>query len=183
LRTIERDKLLRKIQEWRVKAGEETDPFDRYLSLFIAYNIFYNLFKKTKDPNANLAHGDSARAVETQSLAHPDALFKILEPELRRYVNLIPIYREEFWDGGVPIRGTLIEALNEKNSVKTLDLLLKWLYKVRCNIVHGEKNYDDLMQKKVLEQSDSLLDKILAHLLESYKQKYVVGPEKGIFSE
>jgi hypothetical protein len=183
LRAIERDQLVRKIQEWRIKAGKEVDPFDRYLSLFIAYNIFYNLYKKTQDPGANLFHGDSTRAVEARSLADRAILFKTLEPELKGYVRFIPIYGEEFWDGGVPIRKTLAEALNDENSDKTVEMLLKWLYKVRCNIVHGEKNYDDFQQRKLLEQSSSLLEKVLAHLMDSYNRKYVAGPEKGIFSE
>lgn len=120
LRGLERDQLLRKIQEWRTKAGKEVDPFNRYLSLFIAYNIFYNLYKKTQDPSANLFHGDSVRAVEVQSLADPDVLFRALELELKGYVSFIPIYREEFWDGGVPISETLAEAFNEENSEKTV---------------------------------------------------------------
>ena len=102
LRIIERDKLLRKIEEWRTKAVNEKDPFDKYLSLFVAYNIFYNLYKKTEHPDANLAHGDSSRAVETQSLADPIPLFNSLRPQLKSYVNFIPIYREEFWDGEIP---------------------------------------------------------------------------------
>lgn len=123
------------------------------------------------------------RAVEVQSLADPGYLFKTLELELKDYVSFIPIYREEFWDGGVPIRETLAGALDEENPDKTVEMLLKWLYKVRCNIVHGEKNYDDSLQKKLLEQSSSLLEKALAHLMDSYNRKYVVGPEKRIFSE
>jgi len=183
LRIIERDKLLRKIQEWKAKAGKEEDPFDKYLSLFIAYNILYNLYKKTNDSNANLARGDSTRAVEVQLLADPDILLRTLESELKSYVGFIPIYREEFWDGNVPIRETLVGALDAKNSAKTLDMLLKWLYKVRCNIVHGEKNYDDSRQKELLEQSSSMLEKILVHLVDSYDRKYVSGPEKRLFSE
>lgn len=61
-------------------------------------------------------------------------------------------------------------------------MLLKWLYKVRCNIVHGEKNYDDTRQMKLLKQSSSLLEKVLTHLMDSYNRKYVVGPEKTVFS-
>jgi len=87
LKKTERNNLLRKIREWRTKAENEADPFNKYLSLFIAYNIFYNLYKKTQDPNANLFHGDSARAVEVQSLADRIILFKTLESELKGYVR------------------------------------------------------------------------------------------------
>ena len=81
------------------------------------------------------------------------------------------------------IRETLVKAFDDKNPQKTIDMLLKWLYKVRCNTVHGEKNYDDSEQKELLVQSSSLLEKILVHLMERYNLKYVVGPEKGIFTD
>jgi hypothetical protein len=182
MRIVERDNILAKIHEWRTKARKEMDPFNRYLSLFIAYNIFYNLYKKTQDPKADLFYGDSARAVETQSLVDSDLLFKMLKSELVEYVSFIPLYREESWEG-VPICKTLAKALNDKNPHMVVDMLLKWLYKVRCNIVHGEKNYDDSLQKQLLEQSSSLLEKVLAHLMDSYNRRYVDGSEKRIFSE
>jgi hypothetical protein len=64
---------------------------------------------------------------------------------------------------------------------QTVDLLLKWLYKVRCNLVHGEKNYNDERQKNLLKQSSSLLIKILTHLLKAYRETYVYGEKKDKF--
>lgn len=43
--TVEKRKqnpLLDKIKEWQEKARQEEDPFNEYLSFFIAYNIFSN---------------------------------------------------------------------------------------------------------------------------------------------
>jgi len=60
----ERGMLLRKIEGWRVKAHRESDPFDKYISIFIAYNIFYNLYKKTRDPSADITYGDRDKAIE-----------------------------------------------------------------------------------------------------------------------
>jgi hypothetical protein len=36
--------LIQKVEKWKAKANAETDPFDRDLSAFIAYNIVYNLY-------------------------------------------------------------------------------------------------------------------------------------------
>jgi hypothetical protein len=69
---LEREKeLLEKIHEWQTKAGSEIDPFNKYISLFTAYNIFYNLYAKKKGTttqNADFASGDSKRATDTISL-------------------------------------------------------------------------------------------------------------------
>lgn len=176
--------LLKKIEQWKRKAMNETDPFDRYLSIFIAYNIFYNLYKKTENPSADLIYGDSTRAIEVQSLIGSSKLLKLLEPNLKEYFELIPIYREEYWgrQKEVPIYETLVAAYYDENAEKTIEMLLKWLYKVRCNLVHGEKNYDDKLQKKLLTQSSLLLRTILSHAMESYHQLYVYGSKKGAFS-
>jgi hypothetical protein len=173
--------MLKKIQEWVTKAESEADPFNRYLSLFIAYNIFYNLYKKTQNSDADLFYGDSLRAIETQTLADSNFLIKTLEPELTEYINFIPVYREEFWES-IPISRTLREVHDKENSSKTLDMLLRWLYKVRCNIIHGEKNYDDLQQKKLLGLSSILLEKVLAHLVDCYYKEYVEGSGKTQFT-
>ncbi|MDH5732977.1 MAG: hypothetical protein OEY88_04245 [Candidatus Bathyarchaeota archaeon] len=184
MRKMERDMLLRKIEEWRIKAQIETDPFNKYLSIFIAYNIFYNLYKKTEHPGADLTCGDSTRAVETRSLIDSEKLLEQLKSELIEYLGFIPIYREEFWNRHrrVPIFETLDSAFNVGNAEKTIEMLLKWLYKVRCNLIHGEKNYDDESQKKLLAQSSSLLEKILTHAVNSYCQQYVSGDKRNIFS-
>lgn len=169
----------------KTKAQYETDPFNKYLSIFIAYNIFYNLFKKSENPNADLTYGDNLRAIETQSLMDSKKILRQLKGKWQKYLHFIPIYREEFWGRKkkVPIYKTLIAALNEGNDERTVEMLLKWLYKVRCNLVHGEKNYDDEKQKILLEQSSFLLKSILTHALDSYCQLYVHGPRQVVFSE
>ena len=60
-------------------------------------------------------------------------------------------------------------------------MLLKWLYKVRCNLVHGEKNYNDEDQKKLLKMSSSLLKKVLQNAVETYRQFYVLGKGSSLF--
>jgi hypothetical protein len=44
LEEAERDMLLEKVKEWLKKAKQERDAFNKYVSLFIAYNILYNLY-------------------------------------------------------------------------------------------------------------------------------------------
>lgn len=93
------------------------------------------------------------------------------------YTNIIPVFREEYWPRqnaprSIPIAQTLKASLQSRNARETVDLLIKWLYKVRCNLLHGEKSYRDETQRNFLEISAKLLDLILTHLVSRYKQTY-----------
>lgn len=178
---IQEKELLEKVDEWQAKATCETDPFNKYVSVFIAYNIFYNLYAKKKSGNSSVdfTQGDSKRATTTISLVEVDPLFKSVESDLKEYLSLIPVFRDEYWPKAssrkrVPISKTLKENFSAGNKKETIDLLIKWLYKVRCNLVHGEKSYRDTNQRKLLEISTKLLDKILRHLVSCYKQTYKI---------
>jgi len=171
----ERNKLLGKIDEWRRKAILEEDSFNKYISIFIAYNIFYNLYEKTQNPSVDLTNGDSRRAIATLDLVDTTRLFQGLRSHIEDYVAIIPVFREEFWPKKgsrerVAISMALKSALKEENAEMTIEMLLKWLYKVRCNLIHGEKNYDDKIQEKLLAKSSLLLDVILEHMMEAYRK-------------
>ncbi len=172
--------LLEKVKEWQTKADSETDPFNKYVSLFTAYNIFYNLYAKKKDmsPNTDFVFGDSKRDTDTISLIDVDQLFPLIESDLKEYLSIIPIFREEYWkmrNARVPISQRLKASFEAKNKAQAIDLLIKWLYKVRCNLVHGEKSYHDTYQKRLLEISSVFLDRILRHLVSRYEQIYGRG--------
>lgn len=175
----ERNTLLGKIEEWQTKARCESDPFNKYVSIFIAYNIFYNLYEKTKHPSADLTYGDNKRAIATLSLLRDvDKLLDSVQPDLKEYIQIIPVFREEYWPSRharkkVAISRTLKEAIEKGQAQRAVEMLLKWLYKVRCNLVHGEKGYNNEAQKRLLAKSSLLLDKVLQHLIESYRQVYV----------
>jgi len=177
------DDLLEKIGDWQSKANSESDPFNKYVSMFIAYNIFYNLYEKRKkgwvDPD--FTFGDSKRAVGTIELVEPDELFEQIRQNLAYYVRIIPVFKEEYWPKeqdrkgvrGVALAESIKANFSDNNKKETIDLLIKWLYKIRCNLVHGVKSYKDQHQRVLLEQSTSLLDKILTHLLQEYRQKFL----------
>jgi len=175
--SIREKELLEKVEEWQNKARCETDPFNKYISMFIAYNIFYNLYAKRKNPDADFTRGDRTRATATINLIEADQLYCLIKSDLKEYLLIIPVFREEYWltrnpPTKVPISKTLKESFYAKDTKKTIDMLIKWLYKVRCNLVHGEKSYRDEQQRKLLEMSSNLLDSILTHLVRRYKEIY-----------
>jgi hypothetical protein len=174
---IHEKELLEKVEEWQNKANRETDPFDKYVSMFIAYNIFYNLYAKRRNPEADLMYNDSKNAIATISLIEVDHLYQSIESDLRLYVTIIPVFREEYWPKldsprRIAIAETLKTSMNAKDTRNTIDMLVKWLYKVRCNLVHGEKSYKDDQQRILLEASTRLLDRILRHMISRYEQIY-----------
>lgn len=176
---IQERELLEKVIEWQAKASSESDPFNKYVSMFIAYNVFYNLYakKKSENPNVDFAFRDNERAADTMTLVEPNQLFPSLEADLEEYLSIIPVFREEHWSkpnslAKVPISQALKKNFDAGNKKETIDMLIKWLYKVRCNLVHGEKSYNDPSQRKLLETSAKLLSEILRHLVSRYKQTY-----------
>jgi len=175
---IQEKELLEKVGEWTAKARVESDPFNKYVSMFIAYNIFYNLYawKRSNGSYEDYSGKDSRNATATISLVKADKLLKSIAPELPEYLLIIPVFREEYWPrkkpSGVPIAQTLKASFKDGDAMNAIDLLIKWLYKVRCNLVHGEKSYKDEKQRKLLEISTGLLDKILQHLVSRYIQTY-----------
>lgn len=176
------NELMEKVKEWRGNANSETDPFDKYVSMFIAYNIFYNLYEKKKNDSLDkdFTSGDSRRATGVIELSEAAQLFDAVNADLAKYLEIIPVFSEEYWpaerlrDGsrGMPIAKTLKTAFENEDKKKTVELLAKLLYKVRCNLVHGAKSYKDTNQRELLQMSAGLLDKVLGHLLMRYNEKY-----------
>lgn len=94
----ERDMLLGKIEEWLTKARCESDPFNKYVSIFTTFNIFYNLYEKTIHPSADLTHGEGKGAVKTLGLLEEeDQLVDSFRQHLEDYIKTIPVFREEYW--------------------------------------------------------------------------------------
>ncbi len=162
-----------KIHEWWLKGRKEEDPFDKYVSIFITYNMLYNLYAKTRYPGTDSSRDDRGKAIRMLELvSEPGRLVHRLDDYLGDYLNFIPIYSEEYWEGkiGIPISDALRFAYREGWAKETIELLLKWLYKVRCNLFHGDKDYDDAKQSKLLKMSSTILDIILSELVIYYLQ-------------
>lgn len=170
-----RKNLLSKAERWIQKAEKEQDPFDRYVSYFISFKILYDSYAKEMNADADLSLGDSRRAVEIRDLVPEKvALLRGLKGPLRDCLEIIPAFREEYWGRShpVPIASRLREAFYSDNAPDTVEFLLKWLYKVRCNVVHGAENYDEKLDKKILGYSNTLMAGILAVVLPEYKRRF-----------
>src|SRR5207302_10226127 len=142
--------ILAKIYDWLAKSRTDTDPYDSYISVFIAFNIFYNLNAKTRNPRTNLRFGDGKRAVDVWRFVDAATLMTRLGKHLDSYVNLIPVETEEYLDGGIPIAATLRQSYRTGAAQQATEFLFRWLYRVRCNLFHGSKNFNVETQGEML---------------------------------
>jgi hypothetical protein len=125
-----------------------------------------------------LSSGDQRRAIGTLDLIEDRVqLFQRMRADIEDYAAFIPIFREEYYystrKNKVAISKSLKQALEENNADQALEMMLRWLYKVRCNLIHGEKGFNDALQKKLLARSSSLLEVYLIHISEGYHQHHL----------
>jgi hypothetical protein len=175
LSPLERNILLSKVELWIGKAGVETDQFDKFVSFFTAFNILYNMNAKEQDSEADLSDGDKKRSIEVRTLVRdPNGLFISLKNPLSKYLQVLPSFREEYWDkiGTFGISGHLKESFAKGESNNVIQYLLMWLYKVRCNLIRGSKDYNESNQEELLRHSSELLGIILGSLVTDYKARY-----------
>lgn len=158
----------RKVLGWITKGDAESDPFDKYVSYFIAFNVLYSTHYALEHPGSDLTRRDRQQAISVLGkLNDQESLVQSLEPTLREYLDVIPVSSEEYWNEGEPgIAMSLKLAVEHRDTGQILENLLKWLYKVRCNIVHGGKGYDEGKWGRMLMLSSVLLRRIVVGLIE-----------------
>lgn len=162
--------MLDKVERWVQKAQGESDEFDKFISYSIAFNILYNMYAKRINPSLDLSRGDNNRAIEIINLITDKKIFVKTLPSLCEYMNMIPVSKEEYWgQRKIPIAASLRRSYNKNDANGILEYLFKWLYKVRCNLVHGEKEYDENKWEAMLKFSNELFDKIIKQLIANYQ--------------
>jgi Apea-like HEPN len=171
--------MLDKVVEWCAKAEHDDDPFDRYVSYFIAFNILYNTYAVELRSGVDLSTGDRTRAVGAGNLITNASLaIENMGSALTDYIRMIPIYGEEYWHTwgkpDIPISQSLKESFDHRDHPNTIMYLLMWLYKVRCNLVHGGKGYGDPKQRTLLIMSSDILARLLDNLISNYRAGYPI---------
>lgn len=155
---VERDNIkylfleiyLKKTEKWLDKHNNEDDFFDRYLSLFIAVNIVYELWRKIvgkysdyedkrdfknlgKDIIDNKVKDDIVRFFSSE-------LFAFTEREHLRIEVGTKKDKEE-------VKKVFDKSVGDDEK---FEVVWEAFYSVRCNLVHGEKSYED-KQERLLE--------------------------------
>ncbi|MDG6921124.1 MAG: hypothetical protein JRN59_06315 [Nitrososphaerota archaeon] len=160
---LEKQRMLELAESWEHRADQEQDPFTRYVALFVSYNAIYNVIALEDNPDVDLTTGDGKRAIDgVQRITDRLGFVQSLEPLLSNYLGMIPLFKEEYWGRKKePVSASLKEAYRKRDAEASLRYLMKWLYKVRCNLFHGVKEYGDKQQAELLEKSCMLLRQIV----------------------
>lgn len=141
--------------------GDIASLIDKYVTLFINYNFLYNIVpqKKAQETgNAREDIGDRAGATTyTINFLGAEAMSEYLtQHDLDGYVqqlaDAMPHFNIDLNKGTPqPKRDqTLIAGLRSPDAGTKMLSLMKTLYSIRCNIVHGEKGLHQYQEMLLL---------------------------------
>ena len=180
---------------WREKANAYnadslSDNFDKFFTLFVIYNRIYNVvvvilndqgeldnLRKQGKIQKNKKEPDDNKAA-TVCVAH------FLRHELQQIVDANNYSITEFKNiianhvfnidlkYGQPQRNkdlALLHGLESGNNVLTVEALLTILYKIRCNVFHAEKGYNE-EQKMILAPANVCLQNMVDRLIQQVNQ-------------
>lgn len=180
---------------WIQRYETSTDGFDKFISLYIAFNALYEVITRTLlitkqidylDYVNDYSRKEYLRASEiivmyldkdtAKLMSNPTILKEI--PNIEKIIrdsnyyfdfkplkdNLLNSISNKILNPTVPAK-KILKTINESrdeeylkdllsgDSKLSLGALLKLLYKVRCNIFHGNKNYQFEMEQRVKKYS------------------------------
>jgi hypothetical protein len=144
-----------------INTGDIAGLIDKYVTLFINYNFLYNIvpIKKaqvTGNPREEV--GDRAGATTfTINFIGAEAISKYLtdhglDAQVEKLANAMPHFNIDLNKGTPqPNRDkALIEGLKSEDADMKILSLMKTLYSIRCNIVHGEKGLHQYQEMLLL---------------------------------
>lgn len=134
---------------------------DKYVTLFITFNFLYNIIpiKKARETgNAREEVGDRVGATtSTIDFLRAGVISSYLkeqnlDTQIESLANAMPYFNIDL-NRGIPQPNrdkALIEGLKSADADAKILALMKTLYSIRCNIVHGEKGLHQYQQMLVL---------------------------------
>lgn len=155
---VERDNIkylfleiyLKKTEKWLNKHNNRDDFFDRYLSLFIAVNIVYELWRKIvgKYPDYEDKRDFKNLGKDIIDNKVKDDIVRFFSSELFAFIDREYLHIEV----GTKKDKEDVKKVFDKSVGNNEKFEVAWeaFYSVRCNLVHGEKSYED-KQERLLE--------------------------------
>ncbi len=153
---------------WLKKAEAENDAFDRFISLWFAFNALYNEFYERDERRAirdfiwNRFPSDRyKKRIETLLQSESAIFFK--NRRIRNLRSSSSEQNDRWWD----TRENIERFTNKEYMVnKRLCELLMIVYQVRCNLFHGDKVYSYSSDEDILTNAGNILNTILNWLYE-----------------
>jgi len=160
---------LRRCIDWYVGSLEHKDSSDKFLAIWIAFNIMYNLYDALNNPSHKNEYKDRKKAIDIRALLDSKSIIKqrLNMPDL---VKLFNKYNISSRRGGTIIKHNvhLQQAYEQGKYKEALKNLLECLYKIRCNLFHGVKGRDDFRQEILLERCYSVLQILVKEAFSAY---------------
>lgn len=161
----------------KVNSYEEnnlSDIYDKFVSLFVLYNFLYNqihdklvvaeILKPGRLFDKNMATKDVLKFIRADELI--ESLLKEDAADFN-FKNLCEII--EKWDFNIIVRDgqgnrskdlKLLKEMRSSNNHIKSKALLEYIYHIRCNLFHGDKNYEE-NQRSLLISINYFLHKIV----------------------
>ena len=188
--------LLLFCERWQEKAkkenpdGELNECFDHFFTSFVVYNRIYNFCYFLNPNNVQDDYRDHKCAVDLMvKFAEESGVIESILKKIRTYVvsaadvlstNQFYIYdiynndkkkKKKEQNNEEDLKRKLSLQMSPENSKDIFEKVLELLYKVRCNMFHGEKEYVP-KQIDLLRPLNHILDVLNATLLEVVRKKY-----------
>lgn len=167
------NQVLERAEQWQEKANNQNNSFDRFISLWIAYNMVYGLYSKKECPNESPMENEGGKAIRIKKLIRDsEPLKQYLIQITPEFAEMLNIFREEHWKKDkISLREHLLNASKKRSYEHLLDTILKLLYKIRCNLFHGQKELISESQNRLLELCSNLLEIILQESINRFRAK------------
>lgn len=175
---------------WREKANEYNSDdlsnyFDKFFTLFVVYNRIYNVVVAILNEKGELdtlkqqgkidkrkiePYDNKAATICVAHFLHGDlqAIIEKNQNQIEEFKNIIR--NQRFYidlKHGHPQREKdldLLRGLESSDNLLIVESLLKILYKIRCNIFHAEKGYNN-EQRLILEPANNCIQNLIDRLI------------------
>lgn len=153
------------ISRWYEKSKNATqqpdDVFDRFISLWIAFNAYYAVRNPRVPERAQL---------EWVRSAHKKLFPSIVRAHNQKFEDFKKYIEDKLNNSGFikDLRYAEVDKEEYKKRYQNLESLCEYLecvYQIRCNLFHGGKNLVDAQDKKLVELALSTLTVFLEEIL------------------
>lgn len=142
------------IARWNDKAdsyaGKKNDlaaTFDEFVTRFIVYNVLYNLCAEKLAYGKKV--GDKKKTTEAvfdvlqRKSAH---LLSVMTPDIEKLNNIISENGYIIDTDDPANNNVMLKKMSSSNTDERIKSVLNCLYKLRCNLIHGDKEYMEEQQ-------------------------------------
>jgi len=153
---MEEKEIKNLVKTWYGKSKFEQNPFSKFVFLWICFNAWIS-YKSDKPRDSDMIKWLIRQDALTSDLISSYENSKETEPfirNLKTLANMPPIHDSR--DGRKPI------IIKDENDFRNI---VKGIYRIRCNLFHGSKQYDNSRNLKLVMISYRILEKWIGNMI------------------